>query len=226
MTLGILMLDTRFPRPAGDVGNPNSFDFPVIFETVSGASARRVVHDRASGLLDPFVEAGRRLAARGALGISTSCGFLALYQRELAQALPVPVAVSSLLQVAWLDRILPQGRRAGVITFDAASLTAAHLEAAGAPADTPVAGMPAGGALQRAILDDGAPFDRAAIARELADAGLRLKRAHPEVGAIVLECTNLPPYRRALAQATALPVYDVGTLLNWFWQGLAAGRPH
>jgi hypothetical protein len=151
--------------------------------------------------------------------------FLAPFQRELAAALPVPVAVSSLLQVPWVERLLAPGRRCGVITIDATALGPAHLLAAGALADTPVAGMPADGELARTIFDDRADLDWCAAGDELVRTGRSLVRRHPEVGAIVLECTNLPPYRRRLARALGLPVYDVGTLLDWFWSGLAAALP-
>ena len=220
------MLETRFPRPVGDVGNANSHAFPLACAVVRGVTARRAVCARADdALLRPFVAAGRRLVDRGAIGITTSCGFLAPFQRELAAALPVPVAVSSLLQVPWVERLLAPGRRCGVITIDSTALGAAHLLAAGALADTPVAGMPADGELARTIFDDRADLDWCAAGDELVRAGLGLVRRHPEVGAIVLECTNLPPYRRRLAQALGLPVYDVGTLLDWFWSGLAAALP-
>jgi hypothetical protein len=131
--VGLLRLDTAFPRPVGDIGNPNTFNFPVRARIVRGATAARVVRGDASALLGPFVDAGRALAAEGAVAIGTSCGFLAPFQRELAAALPVPFAASALLQLAWLAPLLPAGQRAGVITIDADALGAHHLAAAGAP---------------------------------------------------------------------------------------------
>ncbi len=161
------MLDTAFPRPVGDIGNPDTFGFPVIVERVRGASVRRAVEERAAGLLEPFAAAGRRLVERGAVAIATSCGFLVLHQRALAASLPVPVATSSLLQVGWVAPLLAPGRRCGVLTFDAESLGPEHLDAAGAPPDTPVAGMPRDGELQRAIRADAAHLDLDAVRREV-----------------------------------------------------------
>ena len=108
--LGIVMLETRFPRVPGDIGNPASFPFPVLYEVVPGASAHRVVEGRAEGLVDAFIAAGGRLVERGAAGILTSCGFMALHQSALASALPVPVATSSVLLVSLVDRLLGRGR--------------------------------------------------------------------------------------------------------------------
>jgi len=223
--VGLLRLDTAFPRPVGDVGNPNTFGFPVRAAVVRGATAARVVRADATPLLGPFVEAGRALADAGAVAIATSCGFLAAHQRAIADALPVPFAASALLQVAWLAPLLPSGRRVGVITIDADALGAAHLAGAGAPPDTPVEGLPRDGALAAAVFGDAPSLDRAAIAAEVVAAGRRLRRRVPALGAIVLECTNLPPYRDALARATGLPIHDSNTLLRWLWAG-AARPPH
>ena len=81
--LGILMLQTRFPRPPGDIGHPASFAMPVRWRVVPGASPQRVVGERAAGLLAPFVAAAQALVDEGAAAISTGCGFLALFQAEL-----------------------------------------------------------------------------------------------------------------------------------------------
>ncbi|RPH44938.1 MAG: aspartate/glutamate racemase family protein [Burkholderiales bacterium] len=223
--VGLLRLDTAFPRPVGDVGNPNTFDFPVRSRVVRGASAARVVRGDATALLAPFIEAGRALASDGAVAIGTSCGFLGPFQRELADALPVPFAASALLQLAWLAPLLPRGRRAGVITIDADALDARHLAAAGAPPDTPVVGLRRDGALARAVFGDAPRLDRERIRDEVVEAGLRLRAAVPGLGAIVLECTNLPPYRDALARAVGVPVHDCNTLLRWLWAGAARPEP-
>jgi hypothetical protein len=223
-SLGILMLDTRFARPAGDVGNRNTWPFPVCFERVSGAVADKVVREPGMPRFDAFLAAAQRLVGQGAIGISSSCGFLVRYQQALADALPVPVAISSLLQVPWVEQTLPRGRRVGVITFDAASLGAAELQQAGAPPDTPCQGLPPRGALHDLVLRNCEPIDRQAIGRELLACGQALCKRHPEVAAMVLECTNLPPYRDALCEALGMPVFDTVSLAHWFWNGLNPKR--
>jgi hypothetical protein len=220
--LGILMLATRFPRPPGDIGNPASFGFAVRYRRIDEASAQRVVRGRAHGLLDHFVAAGKALAADGALGVATGCGFLAAFQRDLAAALPVPVATSSLLQVAWLAPLLPASRRVGVITIDLKALDATHLAGVGAPLDTPVEGVDPEGEFATRILNDASALDLGTAEYEVVAAARRLIERNPDVGAIVLECTNMPPYAAAVRRATGLPVYDVLTMLDWFWRGLAA----
>jgi hypothetical protein len=212
--LGVLMLETRFPRVPGDIGNPASFDFPVRYRVVSGASPLRVINDRAVGLLQPFIDAAHELVDQGCGAISTSCGFLALFQRELQAALPVPVASSSLLQVAPLQAALPAGQRVGIITIAAPALTADHLRGVGADPATAIVGVREGGEFARAILGDLPEMNTEKLRDEVLDAGSRLRQAHPEIAALVLECTNMPPYAAALREASGLPVYDILTLLN------------
>ena len=212
--LGVLMLETRFPRVPGDIGNPASFDFPVHYRIVRGASPARVVRERASGLLQPFIDAARELVDQGCYAIGTSCGFLALFQRELQAALPVPVATSSLLQVAPLQAALPAGQKVGIITIAAAALTVEHLRGVGADPDTPIAGVREDGEFARAILGDLPEMDVEKLRAEVLEAGARLRQARPEVAVLVLECTNMPPYADALRAASGLPVYDVLTLLR------------
>jgi hypothetical protein len=222
--LGILVLDTRFPRVPGDVGNPASWPFPVRVAVVRDATPERVVRRRAEGLLDGFVAAGRSLADDGAGALVTTCGFLALHQRALAARLPVPFASSSLLLVPLLAALLPADRRPGVITVDAAALTADHLAAVGADPATPVAGVAPEGEFARTFLGNLPTLDTAAAEREVLDAGARLVAAHPDVGAIVLECANMPPYARALRARLGLPVYDMIDLGKGLYAGLAPTR--
>jgi Asp/Glu/hydantoin racemase len=207
------MLDTRFARPPGDIGNAATFPFPVRYRVVAGAFPKRVVVERDRALLGPFIAAAQALQGDGAAAIVTSCGFLALFQHELERAVAVPVWSSSLLLVAGLQAALPAGRRVGIVTVDAASLGAAHLVAAGAPVDTPLEGLAPGSAFRCTLLENRAGLDVDEACAATVAAASRLLARHPEVGAIVLECTNMPPYADAVRVATGLPVHDITTLI-------------
>lgn len=211
--LGVLMLQTRFPRPLGDIGHAQTFAFPVLRRVVAGATPERVVRGRDAAALQPFIDTALQLVAEGCTAISTSCGFLALWQRELQAALtPVPVWTSSLLQLA--DVAAVPGRRCGVITIEAASLTPAHFNAVGADPATPVEGITPGSALHCTLLQDRPERDEADAQAQVVAAASRLLARHPALNTLVLECTNLPPYAAALRQDTGLQVLDVVTLLN------------
>jgi hypothetical protein len=221
--LGVLMLETNFTRFAGDIGDANSHGCgAALFERVPSATARRIVGITDDAFVEPFVAAGERLIARGATQITTSCGFLITYQAVLARRLSVPVATSSLLLLPVLERMMPAGRRVGVLTFSAAALTAHHLAAAGAALDTPVQGLEPGCHFQRAIYGQWLGDPDADFAARDADAGSAaqaLIARCPDVGAILLECTNFPPHRSIITQTTRyltrnLAVYDIWSLLR------------
>jgi len=216
--LGVLMLDTRFPRPPGDVGNPETFSRHGIlarFTVIRGASPQRIVKEADPALLQPFVDAAKRLVDEGAAMITTSCGFLASYQDVLANAVPVPVLTSSLLACR-------QFAQPGIVTFDAASLNPAILRAAGVPPSTPVQGVEPGCEFHRRILQNEDQLDLDEASRNVMDAACRLVARDPSVDDIVLECTNMPPYRDAIAQATGRRVHDIETLIVAQWRAQAA----
>lgn len=218
--LGILMLEARFPRIPGDMGNALTWPFPVLYKVVRGASPERVVRNKAEGLRDAFIAAARELVADGADGITTNCGFLSLFQRDIAAAVGVPVAASSLMQAPLIERMLPPGKRAGILTVSGATLTKEHLKAAGAAEDAPVMGTEDGEEFTRVLLNDELMLDAAAAERDLLNAGAALVARHPTVGAIVLECTNMIPYARALQARLKLPVFDMYGFCCWFHAGL------
>jgi len=210
--LGVVMLETRFPRLRGDIGNPETFAFPVRYRIVSGASPRRVVIERDASLLAPFIAAARALEGEGAAAIATSCGFLALFQRELQAALAVPLWSSSLVLVAGLQA-RHGAARVGIVTADSGSLSADHLRAVGAAAETPIEGLAIGSPFRATLLDNRAELDVDEACAATVAAATRLVGRCPEVAAIVLECTNMPPYADAVGAATGLPVHDITTLI-------------
>lgn len=222
--IGILMLETQFPRPLGDIGNAGTWDFPVHMHAVSGASATKVVLDDPRGLFDAFVAAGRSLIDQGCRGLTTSCGFLSLMQDDLKHALGVPFASSPLMQLPMVEALLPPGQQAAVLTISKDTLSPAHLTAAGARADTLVDGPPRDGSFASTIFTDSPQMDVAACRQEMIAAGQAMIAANPTIGAIVLECTNMAPFAADVAQATERPVYSVVSFLNWFQAGLAPPR--
>ncbi len=219
--VGILMLEARFPRIPGDMGNATTWPFPVLYHVVRGASPERVVTRRAEGMLNAFLDAAEDLVRLGADGITTNCGFLSLFQTEIAQRVQVPVATSSLMQVPFVERLLPLGKRVGIITISARTLTEDHLKAAGVALDTPVIGTETGCEFSRVIINDELEMDVAAAEEDILHAGETLVKNHANIGAIVLECTNMVPYARALNEFLGLPVFDIYSFITWFQSGLA-----
>jgi hypothetical protein len=198
--------------------------FPVQYRVVRDATPNRVTRPEGPDMLDAFKAAADEMIDAGVDGITTTCGFLALYQRDLAEHCRVPVATSALLQLPMVVRILPRGKRPAILTFSAESLTSRHLAAIGADAATPIYGMPPMSEFQRAIREGDASVPFATLQREVLETAERAVWADASIGALVLECTNLAPYSRNINRLTGLPVFDVVTLVHWFHRSLSPER--
>jgi hypothetical protein len=219
LPVGILMLDTRFPRPPGDVGNASTWPFPVRYRIVKGAESRVIIGDGLK-MLGSFTEAARELEADGVKMITTSCGFLAVAQRELQAAVDVPVLTSALLQVPLAARLIRPDQRVAIIT-SRDQLTERHFEGTGwsskaipvhvtvLPEDAQMTNV------YSSMMPEAASpeVDQEILESDLVGAATRTLRDHPEVGAFVLECTNYVPYSSAIRRATGLPVFDLYTLV-------------
>ncbi|CAD0183476.1 Hydantoin racemase [Ruegeria sp. THAF57] len=223
-SVGILMLDAQFPRIPGDMGNALTWPFPVLYRIVRDASPDRVVRQKAEGMLGAFVDAALDLVKDGADGITTNCGFLSVFQKELSEAIPVPVVTSSLMQVEMVNRTLPAGKRAGILTISASTLTDEHLSGAHVPLSTPIGTTEGGDEFTRAILGNELTMDVDKARADNIAAALSLKAENPDLGAIVLECTNMCTYAADIQTATNLPVFSMVTFVNWFQAGL--NPPH
>ncbi len=210
--IGVLCLDTSFEKIPGHIRNPATFDFPVVYRVVEGATPQRLVREADPTLLEPFVAAARDLEAAGVAGITGACGFLVLFQAELAAAVSVPLWSSSLLQLPLVHRMVD--RPVGLLVADEAALTPRHLAAIGAEhVPVRVTGMAGQPEFTEVMLEgrrDALDADR--LEREVLDRVDRLAEAHPDLGALVIECTDLVPFAHAIQARLGLPVFDIVTL--------------
>jgi hypothetical protein len=218
--IGVMMLDTRFPRPQGDIGNARTFRFPVRYRTVRGAVQGRIMGDTPDAeLIAPFIEAARELEAEGVKGITTSCGFLAPFQREIAAAVSIPVFVSSLLQAPLIHAMLPPGKVIGVFTERAKHLGDAHFRGVGwSSKDIPVfiQGMKPDAVFPATYIGGRLESDTDVLKEEMLEMTRDFMQACGNPGAILLECTNMCPFSSFIAEETGLPVFDINTLIETF----------
>lgn len=212
--LGIIMLDTQFPRPKGDVGHPETFGVSTHKDIFKGVFPAKVVTSAASlrqaRTVPGFQGMVRNLQARGVQAITTSCGFLVLLQKELQAVAKIPVVTSSLLQ---LPALLAREPQVGVLTISAGSLSAEHLRAAGVPKerlkDVIIQGVPAGTEFVSKILGNQPTLDVQQAEKDVVAAALALKARAPQLKTLVLECTNIPPYKAAIEEATGWQVLSL-----------------
>jgi len=224
--IGILLLDALLPLPPGDVANATTFSFPVRYKVVQAASIDRLIYQRDPVLLKPFIEAGRELVREGVKAVTSDCGFMALFQEEMANALPVPVFLSSLLQVPFIHRTLCQGEMVGIIAADSRQVTGRHLRAVGIDESMPVkiVGMEDQPNFCNAILNEKGVLDFEKVEQEVVRVAKRLVAEEDKVKAILLECSNLPPYAAAVQEAVKLPVYDFITMINHVFSAVVRRR--
>lgn len=208
--VGILMLDTRFPRYVGDVGNPDSFVFPVAYGRVEGATPQAIVREDPRPWTNRFLQAGQELVAQGCSALATTCGFLTLVRDDVAAACGVPV-VSSALEL--VPDLIAAGETPGILTISAQSLSPAHLDAGRVPRSTPVHGVD-GGHFARAILGNERLLDPETSETELVAGAKALCTAHPDISTIVLECTNMPPHAARIEDATGRRTVSILTAIN------------
>lgn len=219
--IGILMLETQFPRIPGDIGNATTWDFPVLYKIVKKATPDIVVRKGAAGMLESFIRGAQELEREGVGAITTNCGFLALFQKEMGEAVNVPVFTSSLMQVPLVYLMLKRSQRVGIITIHSKSLTQRHLSSVGVDKVPHVIyGTEGEEEFSRVILDDEMELDVDKSRDELVRVAKRMVSEHPEVGAIVLECTNMPPYAAAIRKEIDLPIFDIYTLVTMVYHAV------
>ena len=210
--LGVLMLDTRFPRPEGDIGHPSAFSVPTRRYVVADVWPEKIVQSgadlRKAGVIAPILQMVRRLEHDGAKAITTSCGFLVLLQKDMQAQVNIPVITSSLLQ---LPSLLALHGKVGVLTISSSKLGVEHLRSAGVPdermADVVVQGVTPQGEFANAILENRPEMDIDKAGADVVAAAKALKQREPSLQCLVLECTNMPPYRAAIEAATGMKTW-------------------
>ena len=212
VAIGVLSLESHFPKPPGHIKNPSSLPFTTRYEILEGLTVPLLLNNPSPDMIAPLIAAAQRLEKSGVKAITGSCGFLALFQSEIAAAVDVPVFVSSLLQADLLHRMT--NRPLGVLTASADLLTPKHFAAVGAE-NVPlvIEGMDKGPEFSTVILrNDRDDMDLEKIEAELLEAADRMLARAPDVGAILFECTDLPPYAHSLQSKMGKPIFDIITL--------------
>lgn len=220
--IGVIGLESNYAKIPGHIKNASTFDFPLIYRNIEGLSVHRLVREADSSLLEPIIAGLQALEKEGVRAITGSCGFFALFQREMADAVNIPVFSSSLLQVPMVHCMLKRDQRVGILTARKNSLSKAHLDAVGA-GDTPVriAGMEGQAEFCEVILESKRlTLDIEKLEHEVLTVAEAFVKDHPDVGAIVLECTDLPSFAHRIMQKVNRPVFDIITLTNMVYQAV------
>lgn len=222
--LGVLMNDTRLPRIPGDSGNAFTYDFPVTYYTVKGASAARVIESTDYSLTERFIEGAQWLEAQGCKCIASSCGFVIAFQKVLAESVNIPVISSGLLQVPMVMRMLKPDQIVGILTANGNTLDPKHFLVDGTPEDRiAIQGMQEFPKFYKAFPGNSISYNYEECEADMIAAAQKLIREHPNVGAIVCEGTNMATFNPAVNRATGVPVFDIITLIRHTVSGILRG---
>lgn len=220
--IGILCLESYGANVPGHLRNATTFNFPVCYKVVYGATPKRVVDEADRSLLESFIKAARELEKEGMCAITSSCGFLVLFQRELADCVNIPVYISSLIQVPMVQQMLRRDQKVGILTAKKNRLTEEHLRAVGADrVPVCVAGMEDQKEFCEVIIDgQRTELDIDKLEREVLSVVDGLVKKHPEMGALVIECTDLTSFAHLIQRKANVPVFDVITLTNMVYEAV------
>lgn len=224
--IGILLVDCSTPFIPGDVGNASTYRYPVLYETVPGVTLERLINQGDESLVDSIIAVAQKMERLGVRAITSDCGYMVRYQEKVASAVNIPVILSSLVQLPLLERTIGATRKVGIVCANKARLTPELLRIAGlsSPERAVIYGLEDKPNFRGPMLDETGTLEPEKIGPEVVATAQAMVQAHPEVGAILLECSNLPPYAHMVQMATGKPVFDFTTLID-FYQGAGVRKP-
>jgi hypothetical protein len=219
--LGIVRLDYDYPPAEGDTDCPASFGYDVYYRCVPGLTFEMAQDGQFTEQVERnFADAIKWLEMKGAGAITGDCGFMMAFQVIARKIASAPVCMSSMVQCPIISCAIDDDDKILILTANAKSLKPQKevlLTECGFKVDDDkfiivgcqdVEGFDAVSKGKKVPLDIVQP----GVVRLAAD----VLRKHPDIGAILLECTELPPYADALRQALRLPVWDAITCADFY----------
>jgi hypothetical protein len=218
-SIGVLMLDCNIPFVPGDVGNASTYDFPVQYLLVPGATGDAVIRRQDPALIPRFIEAADQLVGQGVRAITGDCAYMGAYQRAVADAIDVPVFMSSLMQVPLVLRMLRSDQKLAVLVANGETVGDRLLEPVGIVGEARercvFRGLEDKEHFRSVFLDEIGEIDVGRVESEMVQTATEVLEAEPSVGAYLFECSDMPPYSAAVQRATGLPVFDWIGFINY-----------
>lgn len=222
--IGIVYIeDVFYPMVPGNIVNGYTFPFPVRLKAVEGLDCQNLF-DAADGVYEMVLKTCKKLEKEGVRAISGACGFFGNYQAKIAEELSVPVALSSLVQLPWIATLLKKDQTIGVLTAQKDSFTAQLLDSCGVCTELKkrLLVKDLGHEDQFSCIPEGrGVFDNGLVQQEVVGKAMEILEEAPNTGAILLECSDMPPYAYAVQAATGVPVFDFTTLIRWLHSAVA-----
>jgi len=225
--VGIVYIENiNYPILPGNVVNAYTYDFPVRMKAVPNLTNDRLFRNDPTIVDDIIATAKSLVQDDGVRSICSACGFFGNYQQQVRQALDVPVAMSSLVQLPWIQNLIRPDQKIGILTANKGSMTKELLESCGvARTDNLVIKDALGTEEFATVVNMRGYFNNTIAMQEITDLAEELVAENDNLGAILLECSDMPPYASAIQEVTQLPVFDFITLIKWLNSGVAQ-RPY
>ena len=225
MGLGIILLNDAYPGFPGDVRNPSAFPYPIQYEIAEGVTNKTLVYDKNPGQCrEAVIRAARKLESLGCRAVAAECGYFAFFQKDVADQVDIPVFMSSLLQVPFIQQVIGPKKKVGIICAQHQYLSEQHLMNVGIDPDSNY--VIAGAQDEYGVTEfdnlwnpnkrpevPEAYYDKAE--EQMVNCARQFVDKNPDIGAIMLECTGMQPFARAVQREVELPVFSWGTLLDY-----------
>lgn len=220
--IGIIAVDLVYPKLPGNVVNATTYNFPVLFKKVKFDI--ELLFSGAHEIEEEIIAAAKELEAEGVRAIIGACGYFAHFQKQVAEAVNVPVFLSSLSQIPLIKLGLKPSQKIAVFAASGENLNKTLLQNVGVNTEDCI--IQNVGSLESfsPIRWGKTKLDNKRLTNDLTDIARKLVIEYPEIGAILLECSDLPPYASDIQRATGLPVFDFITLINWVEQAVVQKR--
>lgn len=215
-SVGILCLDEcSYPVLPGNVANLTTYNFPVVTKVVKNCTQERI-HIGDPSLIDDILKAAKQMEEEGAKAICGACGFFGNFQSQVAEAVDIPVFLSSIIQIPWIKTGLKSNQQIGVLTADAEGISESLLQSCGVNCTDNIVLKDLKELSEfSAIIDSRGNFDNQKLQEEVLQATSEMMDDNPDIGAILLECSDLPPYAADIQNIAHKPVFDFITMINW-----------
>jgi hypothetical protein len=226
VTIGLVQMHVNLAMIPGNMSNATTFDFPMLYRRMNADNAFDVMaNPPAKNFTDGIVEAAQWLELQGVRAIMGNCGFFGSYQNVVKARINLPFFSSSLMMLPMMVHSMPGGNKVGVITANGPQLIKTQaIQNCGLSLDDKdnsivVMGCENGEEFSSSIMANTGVYNPAKVEQEIADVARQMLRENDDIGAILLECTELSPHAAAVQEATRLPVWDYTTLTKWIYSG-------
>ena len=222
-SVGIMKFEgKRYPLPPGDVANPLSYPFPVLIREIPGVDNNPyppLTDDdgQYTEVVQKCIDEAVRLERDGVSSIAMCCGFFSLIQPVIAAAVDIPVISSPLIMIPVIHQMLKPEQSVVVVTASKRLLSGEFFSAVGVDINhrVTVAGLDDSQVFNSMCMGGKAiSYETDELRADVIAAIEQAQQADPNIGAVLLECTTLPPYAADISQSLRLPVFDFIACVN------------